>query len=903
MELQNDIGIIHEKLAILSTEIRLRGKFNMLDINVLAETFFAELMNHIYGYQLKNINLYEQNAKAIDLIDTENKIIVQVSSDNSKGKVQSSLSGIKEEYKQNNYHFIFISISEEVTKLKEKSFEIPEGIIFDPKNDCLDNKKLITHIESKGIECIKRVSDYLNKTVVYSDRNSAAPDFKFYPVQNLIARDKEADNLFDKVITNRIFNLVGIGGSGKSSLAYLMMQKHESDFNEIANVVVNNNIKNDFIEQINKTLKLEFVRNEDAFSEIITYLQNNFTSVHPNLLVLDINETSDKTKNDEIIHTIIKNKDIINGWKILILSREKVDTRNRIDTHNLNDNEDVEFLKELFLQKAGERYNNFGDFAELFKIVFYNPLLTEQLALYLHNDPDPATIEDIKKILYGASFKEEDMQGLSADRHDETIVSFLTNLIKYNDFNDNEKNLLRHFVLWQAEYIGYEVIKNLLNGVFASDDDLKNTLKSLSKRAILDTNNNQTLGYKLHGLLAESLREQIDVEKQDYSVYLNNISDLIKNQDFNFIPYADCIGNSLCEYDIVKETNILGQIAFKYYKIWKTDYAFKLYNKCLLLLKDSPRKENRAIILNLLACLQSDQLFDYESAEKNYKKAISIGIDITRNSTNTLFLEILAEAYNNLANLQSDWLNETKSANINYKKASSIKEKSTKISNDNPEYLNKLAGSYNNLAILQLRSLDNSKSASQYFKKAIQIYKKITAMSDSIESLSDLASAYMNYANYESDNLQDYESANKHYNMTIEIKEKIANQTNNIDYQLSLAQLYQCVAIFQKNQLQNPKLAEQNFEKEITIREKLSTLHHRFVVDMIDSKIKFAQFYFDNQKYKEAQSIITEIKPTFKELVLKDPNNHWVKEARIVLSILNGELNGTSRTVCTIYPE
>ncbi len=169
MELQKDINIIHEKLAILSTEINLRGEFNMYYI----QTFFAELTNLIFGYQLKNINIYERNAKAIDLIDTENKIIVQVSSNNSKVKVQSSLDGIKEEYKKKNYHFIFISISREAAHLKRQSFKIPEGIIFDPKNDCFDNHTLITHIVSKGNECIKKVSDYLNETVVYKERNSS----------------------------------------------------------------------------------------------------------------------------------------------------------------------------------------------------------------------------------------------------------------------------------------------------------------------------------------------------------------------------------------------------------------------------------------------------------------------------------------------------------------------------------------------------------------------------------------------------------------------------------------------------------------------------------------------------------------------------------------------------------
>ena len=51
--------------------------------------------------------------------------------------------------------------------------------------------------------------------------------FSFSVPIGLLPRDKEADNLFNCVIANRFFNLVGVGGSGKSSLASLMIQKHE----------------------------------------------------------------------------------------------------------------------------------------------------------------------------------------------------------------------------------------------------------------------------------------------------------------------------------------------------------------------------------------------------------------------------------------------------------------------------------------------------------------------------------------------------------------------------------------------------------------------------------------------------------------------------------------------------
>ena len=56
--------------------------------------------------------------------------------------------------------------------------------------------------------------------------------FTFSIPDGLLLRDKEADNLYNRITNNHFFNLYGVGGSGKSSLAYLMMQKHQCDFNE-----------------------------------------------------------------------------------------------------------------------------------------------------------------------------------------------------------------------------------------------------------------------------------------------------------------------------------------------------------------------------------------------------------------------------------------------------------------------------------------------------------------------------------------------------------------------------------------------------------------------------------------------------------------------------------------------
>ena len=89
---------------------------------------------------------------------------------------------------------------------------------------------------------------------------------------------------------------MGIGGSGKTTLTYLLTDKYKNFFNNIAYVVVNGNIKEDFVAQINATLKFDFEQNipiDDKYNALISFMDQYKTG--NNLLILDVNETADKT--------------------------------------------------------------------------------------------------------------------------------------------------------------------------------------------------------------------------------------------------------------------------------------------------------------------------------------------------------------------------------------------------------------------------------------------------------------------------------------------------------------------------------------------------------------------------------------------------------------------------------
>lgn len=142
MNRSNYFNYIEQELSTLSYRIKLRGKINLLDLNIYSETFFAELVSRLLGCKLKNINTIKQNTEGIDLIDENNKIIAQVSSTCTKQKIENSLA--KEIFiKYPDYHFKFIAIAGEADKLRNITFSNPHNVIFLPENDIFDIRTLL----------------------------------------------------------------------------------------------------------------------------------------------------------------------------------------------------------------------------------------------------------------------------------------------------------------------------------------------------------------------------------------------------------------------------------------------------------------------------------------------------------------------------------------------------------------------------------------------------------------------------------------------------------------------------------------------------------------------------------------------------------------------------------------
>ena len=184
MELKRLTSIITSRLAYLSSEVRLSGSMNLLDSNVLLEDVFKEILNITYGLKLQNANLIKQNIKAIDLIDCSSKTIIQVSSDNSKAKVQTSLDKI-ELPKYEGYTFKFVCISKGVSHLKKHHFNVPEGISFNAETDCYDDKRILRDVLAKDIDTIRKLALYLEESILPATADERRPSVITYVINRL----------------------------------------------------------------------------------------------------------------------------------------------------------------------------------------------------------------------------------------------------------------------------------------------------------------------------------------------------------------------------------------------------------------------------------------------------------------------------------------------------------------------------------------------------------------------------------------------------------------------------------------------------------------------------------------------------------------------------------------------
>lgn len=157
---------ICDNLALLMQQVEMRNAINLYDINIIAEDFYAGLLNSIYDYHLINLNTVDKNATAIDLGDKHAKISIQVTSDNDSSKIKHTIDKFIENKYYETYDRLILLI---ITRKKKYSttFDTKKTFDFDKSRDIIDCSDLIKAVNKRETNDLKNISEFLNTELNY----------------------------------------------------------------------------------------------------------------------------------------------------------------------------------------------------------------------------------------------------------------------------------------------------------------------------------------------------------------------------------------------------------------------------------------------------------------------------------------------------------------------------------------------------------------------------------------------------------------------------------------------------------------------------------------------------------------------------------------------------------------
>jgi tetratricopeptide (TPR) repeat protein len=170
MRRQRDIDRIVQLLTVLSGKVEVLNSVNLTDLSVHSENFYCALLNRILGCTLKNLNSRVQNATAIDLVDEDRRICVQVTADSSKAKVRSTVGSFIENGLYKSYTRLIILQVVAKTKIKHGTIGVAGKFQLQTRSDVWDNSELVRQISGlsdKDVRDIRKlIEDALPMGVV-----------------------------------------------------------------------------------------------------------------------------------------------------------------------------------------------------------------------------------------------------------------------------------------------------------------------------------------------------------------------------------------------------------------------------------------------------------------------------------------------------------------------------------------------------------------------------------------------------------------------------------------------------------------------------------------------------------------------------------------------------------------
>ena len=170
-----NLAIIQDRFADLDRLVRANQALQHQSVPVELEYFFRDLLNLIFDWSLQNANDFlSVNAKAIDLMDTDLRVAVQVTVTSGATKIRTTLRKfVGAGYPSRFDRLIFVYPSLNSTTLQANFSGDSGALDFDAKRDCLDLSDLLRLIRgASDRSLIEKVAVFLSRELPKYDRTA-----------------------------------------------------------------------------------------------------------------------------------------------------------------------------------------------------------------------------------------------------------------------------------------------------------------------------------------------------------------------------------------------------------------------------------------------------------------------------------------------------------------------------------------------------------------------------------------------------------------------------------------------------------------------------------------------------------------------------------------------------------
>jgi hypothetical protein len=187
-----DVKTIAHEFAVWEVKTANNTSLNLYDGNIFSEHTICEVLNCIYGYQLKNINTDKSNHPAIDLVDKENKIAFQITYTKTKQKIQETINKFIAHNLDEAYDQLIVFILGKKQKTYPE-FEQASKISFDKSKNILDFSDLLGLAKSLPLAKIAMLKNIVvqgnNVAKLHKGKNVGNTQKKVIALKNKMVKD------------------------------------------------------------------------------------------------------------------------------------------------------------------------------------------------------------------------------------------------------------------------------------------------------------------------------------------------------------------------------------------------------------------------------------------------------------------------------------------------------------------------------------------------------------------------------------------------------------------------------------------------------------------------------------------------------------------------------------------